>query len=318
MPPLLPPLPTALELAAVTLAMQHPVLNDWRPAAERLPLLAAEHQGDLELASDTKMAAFRADHFAFPGLGAGAYLDRWFPVSADLTAWLSVRFEGRVRTLPFVNLSATSRPWTPADLPALGRAALEVYGVFAPRYLRLLSGQAADSIPGLEHDRRFLAAPLPKLAAARTHVPPELTLRRTRDDRHHARAEAAYAALAAQHPAHVGQAGLLSAEDLAECVQAGLMYDVLIGETWAGYAGVLPEEQLGLEVYTVQELLLTPEARGRGYGPHLTTLLARALLADAEPGRALFGTIHADNAGAYPAALRAGRLDVGGWVQLKL
>ncbi|WP_456829136.1 GNAT family N-acetyltransferase [Deinococcus sp. UYEF24] len=312
------PLPTALELAAVTLAMQHPLLDHWRPAAERLPVLAAEHEGDLELVSDMKMAAFRAEYFEFPGVGADAYLNRWQPVSADLMGLLSIRFEGRVGTLPFVDLSGASRPWTPADLPALGRAALETYGVFAPRYLRLLSGQSADSIPGLGHDRRFMAAPLSALAALQAHIPPELTLRRTRDDRHLAQAEAAYAALNAQHPAHAGQAGILSTEDLAECVQAGLMYDVLVGETWAGYAGVLPEQKLGLEVYTVQELLLTPEYRGRGYGPHLTTVLARALLADAEPGRVLFGTIHADNAGAYPAAQRGGRLDVGGWVQLEL
>lgn len=265
-----------------------------------------------------KMAAFRAGYFALSGVEAEAYLDRWYPVGADLTAWLSIRFEGRVRTLPFVDLSGTSRPWTPADLPVLGRAALEVFGVFSPRYLRLMSGQPADSIPGLGHDRRFMAAPLSELAAGQTRVPPELTLRRTRDDRHLAQAEAAYAALAAQHPAHAGQAGILIAEDLAECVEAGLMYDVMVGETWAGYAGVLPEGKLGLEVYSVQELLLMPEYRGRGYGPHLTTLLARALMADAEPGRILFGTIHADNAGAYPAALRGGRQDVGGWVQLKL
>jgi hypothetical protein len=55
-------------------------------------------------------------------------------------------------------------------------------------------------------------------------------------------------------------------------------------------------------------------------GAHLSTLLARAVLAarPEEPERVMFGTIHADNAGAYPAALRAGRADVGGWVQLGL
>jgi GNAT superfamily N-acetyltransferase len=298
--------------------MQSPVLDDWLPPAERLSRLAAAHEDDRNMATDMRMAEFRAKYFGFAGLDAPAYLDRWCPVSADLNAWLSLRFEGRVRSLPFVELSGSSRPWTPADLPALGQVAREVYVAFAPRYLRLLSGQAAGSVRGLAHDRRFLAAPLRDLAAVRTLIPAELTLRLTDDDRHLAQAEAAYAALNAQHPAHTGQAGILSAEDLAECVRARLMYDVLVGETWAGYAGVLPDEKLGLEVYTVQELLLTPGARGRGYGPHLTTLLARALLADAEQGRVLFGTIHADNAGAYPAALRAGRLDVGGWAQLPL
>ncbi|WP_424952029.1 GNAT family N-acetyltransferase [Deinococcus sp.] len=310
-------LPTALELAEVTLAMQSPLLDGWRPAAERLPLLTAEHEDDLELATSLEIAETRHARFAIAGAAVNDYLDRWQPMSPGLTAMLSIRFEGLDPSKPFVDLSGSSRPWEVADLPALAAASLEVFGLFAPRYLRLMSGRPVEFFPGLGRDRRFLAAPLSDLAAIQSYIPPELTLRRTTDQQHLAQAEAAYAALDAQHPAHRGHAQVIGDEDLAECVEAGLMYDVLAGQKWAGYAGVLPEVKLGLDVYTVQELLLTPEHRGRGYGAHLTTLLARALIADAEPGRVLFGTIHADNAGAYPAALRAGRLDVGGWVQFR-
>ncbi|HEY6738618.1 MAG TPA: hypothetical protein VI076_07180 [Actinopolymorphaceae bacterium] len=48
-------------------------------------------------------------------------------------------------------------------------------------------------------------------------------------------------------------------------------------------------ETLGMPGYVVRELILTSHGRGRGYGPHLTTLLARALPDD---GRVLIGTIH--------------------------
>jgi len=298
--------------------MQSPRLDGWRAAAERLPLLAAEHQGDLDLATSLEFAQMRYERFAIPGASVNDYYNRWQPAGGDLTALLSIRFEGGDRDKPFVDLSGTSRPWTETDLPALARATLEAFSLFRPRYLRLMSGAAVDVVPGLGRDRRFLAAPLAELAAVPSAVPPELKLCPTTDDRHLAQAVAAYAALDAQHPAHAGQTGVIGAEDLAECVEAGLMYDVNVDGTWAGYAGVLPDEKLGLEVYTVQELLLTPEFRGRGYGAHLTTLLARALVEGAEPGRVLLGTIHVDNAGAYPAALRAGRYDVGGWVQLPL
>jgi GNAT superfamily N-acetyltransferase len=313
-------LPTTLELAAVTLAMQHPLTRTWATDDERLPRLAHEHEDDLDLASNMEMAAFRANYFAFPGLDAPAYLNRWRPVSTDLKALLSIRFEGRVRTRPFVDLSGLSRPWKVTDLPDLKRAALEVYGAFAPLYLRLFSAAPVGALPGLDRDRRFVAAPVLELADLKTSIPPELILRPTQDDRHLAQAGAAYAALDAQHPAHAYQAQILDAEQLQEAVGAGLMFDVLVGQEWAGYVGVHPDEDLGLLSYSVQELLLTPAYRGRGSGAHLTTLLARAILAarPAEPGRVLFGTIHADNAGAYPAALRAGRHDVGGWVQLKL
>ena len=311
-------LPTALQLAEVSLAMQHPLLGNWRPAAKRLPLLAGEHEGDLELATSLEFAVMRHERFAISGAEITDYLNRWVPVSADLTALLSIRFRGGDRDLPFVDLSGQSRPWTTADLPALAGAAREVYGLFSPLYLQLWSSAPVDAFSGLRRDRRCLAAPLAELAAPSVELPAELTLCLTTDARHLPQAVGAYAALDAQHPAHARQAGILSREDLDECVAAGLMYDVLIGQTWAGYAGVLPKDKLGLPVYSVQELLLTPEFRGRGYGAHLTTLLARALLKGPEPTRLLFGTIHADNAGAYPAALRAGRHDVGGWVELPL
>ena len=313
-------LPTALQLAAVTLAMQHPLTRSWDPGDERLPRLARAHEDDLDLASNLEMAAFRASYFAFPGLDAPAYLNRWQPVSADLNALLSIRFEGLNRERPFVDLSGLSRPWNVADLPALKRAALEVYGIFAPLYLRLFSSAPVGALPGLGRDRRFVAAPVTELAGLKTTIPPELNLRPTEDDRHLVQAKAAYAALDVQHPAHARQAQILDAEQLQEAIDAGLMFDVLVQGEWAGYAGVHPDEDLGLPSYSVQELLLSPAFRGRGSGAHLTTLLTRAILAarPEEPGRVLFGTIHPDNTGAYPAALRAGRTDVGGWVQLPL
>ena len=313
-------LPTVLQLAAVTLAMQHPLTRSWASDDERLPRLARAHEDDLDLATNMEMAAFRASHFAFPGLDAPAYLNRWQPVNADLTALLSIRFEGLNRERPFVDLSGLSRPWDVADLPALKREALEVYGVFAPRYLRLFSAAPIGALPGPGRDRRFVTAPVSELAKSTTTMPPELSLRPTEDDRHLAQAEAAYAALDAQHPAHTRQAQVLDAEQLQEAIDAVLMFDVLVGQEWAGYVGVHPDEDLGLPSYSVQELLLSPTFRGRGYGPHMTTLLARAVLKarPSEPGRVLFGTIHADNAGAYSAALQAGRMDVGGWVQLEL
>lgn len=304
-----------MDLAAVSLAMLHPTVLGWQTG--QLARLADAHQGDLELATSLEIARMRAEHFSLPGAEAEHYLNRWQPVSADLTALLSIRFEGMDRHKPFVDLSGLSRPWTTADLPALAAAALEVYGRFAPRYLRLTSPLAPDALPGLGRDYRFLTAPLAELAVAPA-LPPELSLRHTMDDRHYTEAMAAYSAVEAEHAAHPEQARLLSRDDLAECIGAGLMYDVWAADRWVGYVGVLPEEHLGLAVYTIQELLLTPEARGRGFGAALTTLLARALLKEAEPNRVLFGTIHADNAGAYAAARRAGRLDVGGQVQLAL
>jgi L-amino acid N-acyltransferase YncA len=76
-----------------------------------------------------------------------------------------------------------------------------------------------------------------------------------------------------------------------------------------------PKDSLGLPAYVVQELILASEHRGRGYGAHLTTLLARAL---PEEETVLIGTIHAKNKGAMQSASSAGRMDVGGWFQVAI
>jgi hypothetical protein len=126
-------------------------------------------------------------------------------------------------------------------------------------------------------------------------------------------------------PREVRLADLAALTATARCLEAGDLFDVLVGETWAGYvgAGVGTAEgaggTLGLDAYVVRELLLTPPFRGRGHGASLSMLLAGALLArDGRPDRVLLGTIHADNRGAVQAALAAGRLDVGGWVRAYL
>jgi L-amino acid N-acyltransferase YncA len=67
---------------------------------------------------------------------------------------------------------------------------------------------------------------------------------------------------------------------------------------------------------TVIELILDHRFRGRGYGKHLSTLLARGVpLPD---DQCLMGTIHADNRTSYRSARAAGRVDVGGEIVVPL
>ncbi|GGO41886.1 hypothetical protein GCM10008949_53270 [Deinococcus humi] len=167
--------------------------------------------------------------------------------------------------------------------------------------------------PETTPETRVLAAPLADLRAQPT--PAGLQLRPTRDDQHFDQAQDAYDAVDAQHPEHVEHAQLLSRDDLATCIQAGTMFDVLWNGVWSGYAGTLPKTKLGFPAQSVQELLLTPQARGQGLGGALGPLLAQAL---PEDGRVLFGTIHGGNVGARRAALSAGRIDLGGWNWLSL
>ncbi len=114
----------------------------------------------------------------------------------------------------------------------------------------------------------------------------------------------------AAHLKHPDQAGLLSKKELQKTIEAGTMFDVIWHGEWSGYAGTLAKTTNGLPAQSVQEMLLAPHARGHGFGASLSILLARHLSAD---GRVLSGTVHGENRGAWMAARRAGRHDVGGW-----
>lgn len=147
-------------------------------------------------------------------------------------------------------------------------------------------------------------------------VSPELTFARATHLDNYPRAVAAYAAIDQAHPDHPDQARIETTEDLAESVEAGLLYDVLVDGEWAGYVGAhVNDETLGLPAYVVQEFILDPAYRGRGYGRYLPALLAQAL-PDDKP--ILLGVIHAGNRSALEAAKASGRIDIGGWFQLPL
>ena len=310
-------LPSLSQLAEFSLTAQHPLTRQWQADSARLERLAEIHAFDLQLATDLELAGQRAE-FLKVGQAAEAFLNRWVRVPPDLHAMLSIRFQGLDIKKPFVDASLLSRPLTALDLPALAEVAREVYGAFKPLYLRLWSAAPTGHFAGTGPDKRFLGAPISVLVGG--DVPPELSLRPTLDFTHYAEAQAAYADVDAQHPQHPGQAALQDQADLQESIEAGTLFDVLVRGEWAGYVGATEAEDaegdtLGLSAYVVQEIILAPAFRGRGYGAALSTLLARSL---PDQSRVLIGTVHAENRGAVTAALRAGRVDVGGWVQVAL
>ncbi|MGC4944212.1 GNAT family N-acetyltransferase [Kribbella sp. DT2] len=306
-------MPTATELAAYSLAAQHPVTRTWVADDVRRVLLAEQHALDVELATDLGIATVRAERFA-PGHPPELLLNRWTPVG-DLHAMLSMRYEGGDATKPFVDATPLTRPVGAGDLQALAEAARREYGVLEPRYVRLWSAAPIGHFPGTGVDRRFMAGLVSEL---RSHLtsPPELRFAPAKDLANYPRAVAAYEAIDRAHPGHPDQAKIEPAENLAESVEAGLLFDVLVDGEWAGYVcAFVNEETLGMPAYVVRELILDPAYRGRGYGRYLPTLLTEAL-PDERP--ILLGVIHANNRSALEAAKASGRIDIGGWFQVPL
>lgn len=307
-------LPTATELAGYRLAAQHPLTRQWVPDSARLELLTAQCADDLLLATDQGIATARAERFA-PEQSAQLLLNRWHDVGENLAVMLSMRYEGLDVRLPFVDASLASRPVEVNDLPRLRNAAIQAYGVLAPLYLRLWDARPDGAIGGTVPDRRHLAAPLCELRAG-LNPPPELQLRPAKAPTQYKELVASYAAVNEQHAQHLRQASVQPYNDMEESAAAGTLFNVVLDGEWAGYVGAVPEgDTLGMPAWVVQELALTPQARGHGYGRYLSGMLAREL-SDERP--VLIGTIHAGNQGARSAALGAGRQDVGGWVRTPL
>ncbi|HET7303215.1 MAG TPA: hypothetical protein VFJ12_01550 [Segeticoccus sp.] len=252
-------LPSATDLARWTLTAQHPLTRQWCDDRSRLARLADEHEFDLQLATDLDLATQRAT--LAPGHEPEELFNRWVAVTPDLSALLSIRFQGGDATKPFIDASVLSRPFVEDDLSTLSAAAVDVFGSFAPRYLRLWSAVPADAFAGTRRDKRFLAASVRDLTdtPARAASPAELSLAPTTDLAHWEDAAAAYAAVDTAHPEHPEQAQLQDAEDLQESIDAGTLFDVLIDHSWAGWVGATTDtsSSLGLPCYTIQEIILT-------------------------------------------------------------
>lgn len=305
-------LPDPMTLARFSLAQQHPVTADWVDDQVRLAGLAAEHEDDLMLATDLRVATIRRDRFA-PGRPIEVMLNQWRPAAPELMAMLSMRYEGGDPSLPFVDASVLSRAVTADDLESLTAAARDAFGELNPLYLRIWSAEAHGHFPGAGGDKRFLAAPLRLLRDAA--VPEGLRLERATELTHYREAVAAYAAVDARFPHHPRQAKIADRDRLQELIEPGFLFEVIADDTWIGYVAVDAEGLLGLPGYKVTELVLTEAGRGQGRGRSLSTLLARALPGD---DQVLIGTIHADNVGSRRGALAAGRIDIGGWFDVPL
>jgi GNAT superfamily N-acetyltransferase len=137
-----------------------------------------------------------------------------------------------------------------------------------------------------------------------------VALARTTVDAIYERYAATYAELHAARPELVAAARQEPREDLEDYAAEGGLFSILVDERWAGLAAVFRANEYGLRGYCVGELVLTAEARGRGFARSIQQRLAHAL--DDRGDDVLFGHIHPINVAAQRSARAAGRHDVGG------
>ena len=285
-----------------------PEANRRAALAEELGYRLGTAAQDLTYAADFARAA--------PEIGqpTEAYLDRWLPLGADAHVLAGPRYLGMNPDLPFVGVAASDRPLRPGDRDQLTAMAARHFAAFRPGFVMLTTADPVGAWPDTQAELRQVVG---RLAELRRHpAPPELAAVPRTDTGFYDRYRHIHELHVAREPDHARHTRCEDEADLQRLADQGFLFDVRVDGEWAGVLAAEPDARRGVRGATVVELLLDDRYRGRGYGRHLSTLLARSLpLTDDDY---LMGTIHHANTRSYRSALGAGRVDVGGEIVIPL
>jgi hypothetical protein len=310
-----PDLPTIDVLVDAADAGLHPWVHQHVSEPERRSALAEELGFWLDTAArDLAWATSFAEVAPQSGEPPASYLDRWLPLRTGGHVLVGPRYLGRDPDLPFLGVSASDRPLVAGDAEALVEIARRDFAAFRQKFVLPTTSEVIGAWPGTRPEHRQLVGLLGDLR--RRSTPPELSAVPRADLAFYDRYQQLYDDDVARDPAHARHTRTESREDLQELAGQGLLFDVEVDGAWAGIVAAEPDARRGVRGATVIELILDHRFRGRGYGKHLSTLLARGVpLPD---DQCLMGTIHADNRTSYRSARAAGRVDVGGEIVVPL
>lgn len=297
----------------------HPQVRTWLSAEAITANLRQELEGDRErLHSDALAAEFR--HYCpVAGASTGDYKNRLLTVRG-LELLTGIRFLGLDIKRPFVDvISQSEAVMTPDQLSAAQDAIRREFAVFKPERTRFHSPSHLPQLAG-DGDKRLVAAPLElMLAQPKLDTFSRVTLRRAESLTFYPEYAAVYRELHVEQPELRVVARVESEEDLQGYLESGLLFEIFVGEVWAGVTAVYEDVNTGLSGLCVGEIVLAKAFRGQGLGSTVQLQLALQLVGQgSERDELLFGTIGAVNVPAQRAALRAGRVDLGGhvWVPL--
>jgi GNAT superfamily N-acetyltransferase len=310
-----PPLPDLQTLVAVADASLHPWVRERVPEPDRTAALAEEIDFPLNIAA-RDLGYARQFAAVAPQIGAPveSYLDRWLSIGRDGHVLAGPRYLGRDPNLPFVGISGSDRPIVAADRDALVDLAHTHFAPFAPKFVLLQSADPVQDWPGCTTERRTVVGALGELRSVATDR--RVTAVPRRDVEMYDAYKAVYDRDLAADPGRARMATPEDRDDLAEIAGNGLLFDIRVEGEWAGVIAAELDARRGIPGAIVKELVLEQRFRRSGIGHQLSILLARVVPLDDR--ELLVGTIHAGNVGAYRAALRAGRVDVGGEIVIPI
>jgi L-amino acid N-acyltransferase YncA len=299
----------------------HPQLKVWYSQAQLESNLTDQLEIDLDRLENLGDGFER--NMPVPGATPKMYNHRVLEV-AGMQVMLGIRFRGGDITIPFVDLVRSSWAITSAaQVEAICDFIRQEFAVFKPLRVRFYQPAHLEyqiDVVGSSGDQRVLAAPLTTMLA---HPKPlgleRVRLRRTHDLEFYPRYAETYAAIYQECPWLPVESNTHSLEDMQEYLEIAQVFEIFVDGQWAGITGGEPHsDEFALKGFVVIEMLLAKFARGQGLGAAVQYRLAEALKAFSAPEDVLYGTIGSNNPPMLKTAARVGRVDLGGWIWVKL
>jgi hypothetical protein len=301
-----------------------PVIRSWY----------AEHRLAPQLRAALATEAHRFENLPFGrefrdgvGLGHGPdplyWSNRRVALADGGWAMTGIRFRGGDATRPFVDVVATTAAPTPDGLAEVAASVLPAYRPFDPLCLRVDAPDPDQLVETLSADGRFgpgcavdmyvVAGPVEHLRTRpKASAYDQVTLRAGEPEPLAARVAAIYRALAESRPQLAMWADPEDLDSLTECAAEGLLFEVLVDGSPAGVVASLRYDAHAMAGFSMQELCLDADHRGR----HVAAAAVQRLVDElpAGEGDVLWGTIHPGNVPSLRNALSLGRVKAGGYV----
>lgn len=296
-------------------------LRRWYTESELRQRLADDLAPESDRISDAAFAREYQQHCPVPGVAdPGSYNNRVVELADGSRCLTGIRFRGGDLSRPFVDLVAVEGTLDPLRIAEIADEVDIAWAPFEPRAIRLFH---PDPIGFLEHDRSgtqpdqfVLAAPVTQLRhhGLRDADASGIWLRPAADLEWYDRYVAELEDLFTTDPMLQEMTRAESRDDLAETRRAGLLFEIRVGDNWAGVLASPRDAGFGMRGHSMQEIMLAAEYRGRGIAVTAERQLIMRLSAGS--GDVLFGTIDARNSPSLRTAQAVGRRVVGGYLWL--
>jgi len=290
-----------------------PMVKDWGSHDEVRTSLEAWLSNQLAWCEDLAFAQRFHANCPVEGASPEDYLQRILPTATGERILTGIRFRGRNRDFPFVDLIASTASLHPAEqLKAAIDAIEDAFSKFAPRSVRILRSSAAEPLSSprfsSSHDQMVIAG---RVSALASRPAPRFRERVTFDPIRDPAEGAAFVAEAYEdffeaEPAMRGVIYPADSSDLAPCAEVSCLGYLVIDGKRAGVIAAKPAVKYTLRGHEVVEEILTTSWRGKGFAAAAQRALIDRL-SSREQETVLFGTISTVNQASQKTALRVGR-----------